>query len=110
MIVNYEEESVLNQAAEHSFLGRLAKKRWTVLQDAMPDEDLYALLAKGMNSYYFLAKDIDLYYVMSIFAPYSEWRGLVAFIKPQIYHEAFLQVFYLRRDLEANKKRFVHNR
>lgn len=110
MVVNHEQDKSMNLALEHSFLGRLAKKRRMVLNPTVTKEERNALLTKRMDSYFFMAIHMDLYYVMYMFSSYSELGGLVAFIRSQIYRESFLRVFYLRRSLEDEKKRFIHNR
>lgn len=110
MVTNYEEDSVMKLAADHSFLGKLAKKRRFVLKQSMSDEDRNVLMARRMDSYFFMSIDLDLYFAMAAFASYSKLDGLVAFIRSQIYRESFLRAFYMRRGLEKNKKRFVHQR
>ena len=110
MIVDYEEDYAMTSALEHSFLGRLAKKRRLVLHEIMQDEDWNALMAQPMDAYVFLAKESDHSFIMSGFSDYSELSGLVAFISPHFYGESFLQVFYLRRSLEEEKKRLIHQR
>ena len=110
MIVNYEDDSSLKAAPAHSFLGRLAKKRRFVLKPSTTDEDRLVLIKKRMDYYFFMAVDVDLYFVMSVLASYSDASGLVAFIRAQIYRESFLRAFYLRRNLDPVKKRFIHKR
>lgn len=110
LIVGYEEDYALSSALERSFLGRLAKKRRFVLREIILDEEWNALLARPMDAYVFLAKESDHAFIMSGFSDYAELSNLVAFVNPNIYGESFLQVFYLRRSLEEEKKRLIHQR
>ena len=110
MVVNFEEESILKLALEHSFLGRLAKKRRIVYRAPMSDEKIKELKKERMDFLFFFSSEIYLMFVFSFFASTAQQNGLVAFIRSQIYSESFVRVFYMRRGLPAYKKRFIHKR
>lgn len=110
MVVNYEEESILKLALEHSLLGRLAKKRRIVYRAPMSEEKIKELKKERMEKMFFFSSEIYLMFVFSFFASTAKQNGLVAFIRSQIYSESFVRVFYMRRGLDAEKKRFIHDR
>lgn len=110
MVVNFEEESILKLALEHSFLGGLAKKRRIVYRAPMPEEKIQEMKKEKLDSMFFFSSEIYLFLVFSTFASTAKQNGLVAFIRSQIYSESFVRVFYLRRSLADEKKRSIHRR
>ena len=110
MIAFYDEDAQLSSAPEHSFWWKLAKKPRFLIAQTMSVKEKNAFVAQQIDSYFVLAIDVDLYFEMSVLAGYLKKGEWVAFIRSQIYRESFLQVFYLRRSLDADKKRFLHNR
>ena len=110
MVVSFEEESILKLAIEHSLLGKLAKKRRIVYRAPISDEKMNELTIGRMDSQFFFSSKIYLYLIFSTLASIAKQRGLVAFIRSQIYSESFVRVIYFRRGLEEEKKRFIHNR
>ena len=110
MLVFYDEADQLSSAPEHSFWWKLAKKPRFLITQSVSSENLNALVAKQMDSYFVIAIDYDLYYEMFLLSSFSKPGSWVAFVRSQIYRESFLQVCYLRRGLEADKKKFIHNR
>ena len=110
MIVCPDQERAFNKLPSHSYMGRIGKKRRFAIGTLITDEEMGELVRR-MKSHLFLANTLDMYFGMSVFASNPKLdSGLVAFIGPHIYGESFLQVFYLRRSLESNRKSFVHNR
>ena len=110
MVVNFEEEDILKRAIEHSLLGNLAEKRRIVYRAPLSEEKMKELMKERMDSLFFFSSEIYLYFIFSALASIAKQRGLVAFIRSQIYSESFVRVFYLRRGLEEVKKQFIRNR
>ena len=110
LVVNFEEDGTLRRALEQSFLGRLAKKHRFVHNAPISKEQQIALMKQPLDSMFFFSSEIYLCFTLSFFAAFANQGGLIAFVSTRIYSESFLRVFYLRRSLEEEKKRFVHSR
>ena len=110
LVVNFEEDSTLKRALEHSFLGRLNKKRRFVHSAPISKEQQETLRKQRLDSFYFFSSEVYICFTLSFFAPFANREGLVGFLRTQIYSESSLRVMYLRRGLEEEKKRFVLRR
>ena len=110
LVVNFEEDSTLRRALEHSFLGRLAKKSRFVHSAPISREQQDTLKKRGLDTIYFFSSEVYICFTLSFLAEFANKDGLVAMVRTEIYSESFLRVFYLRRGLEKRNKLFIHKR
>ena len=99
---------MLTMAPKGSFLSKLSKKsifKWRSVMSREEKEEFFH--KKGMTAYVFFAKPIALAYLMGFLAPFASRKSMVAFHMPSSYHEV-PEVLYLRRSLDADRKRFIH--
>lgn len=100
---------MLATAPKGSFLSKLSKKKSFAFSDALTDQERNAMIEKGLSSMVVFERDIAVLFFMSALSPYASTKNLIGFLKPTSYHES-ITVFYLRSNLENNKKKFIHNR
>ena len=108
LIVNFEEDSTLRHALEHSFLGRLVKRRRFVHNIPIMKEQQNALIRHGLDTIYFFSSQVYIGFTISFFAELANKQGLVAYVDSQIYSESPLRVLYLRGSLDEETKKFIH--
>lgn len=109
LITLFNDEPILMDAPKGSFLKKIASKSIFIVRPFVSDGKTEELLKNGIASYFLFAKQINLLGLMFTLAPYASAVKLVAFMKPTSYYES-LRVFYLRKNLDPIKKRFIHNR
>lgn len=108
MIIRFGIEDELKEAPKGSLLRRLSEKG-IQLVGVEPQKEFNAIIRKGLTGYYFFERNVALPYMVSAFSPYAGSQNYFAFMKAQNYHEA-IDVFYLRRSLDAHRKAFIHKR
>ena len=106
---DHHDDNVLRGLPANSLLKRVSEKKHFVIGSAISSEMIAQMNEDGMNSFYFLARDVALLRVLSVLAPYGNSGGMVAFMAPQKYHE-WLTVLYLRPSLDEQRKRFLCRR
>ena len=109
LITLFNDQQILTDAPERSFLKKIASKSMLIIRPFMKDGKSEEILKRGIPSYFLFAKEVNLLGLMFSLAPYASAVNLVAFMKPTSYHES-LRVFYLRKNLDPVRKRIIHNR
>ena len=109
LAINHHDENVLRRLPENSLLKKVLEKKHFVIGLRMKSEIIEQMAEEGINSFYFLARDLILLRVLSLLAPYGNFTGMVAFRAPKKYHE-WLTVFYFRSNLDEQRKRFLRRR
>ena len=99
---------MLAMAPEGSFLGKLSKKSKFVVRAVISQEKIDEFYHKnGITAYVLFAKHIALVYALGALAPFASLNDMVAFHIPFSYYEQ-LEAVYIRRSLDAHRKRFIH--
>lgn len=109
LVTEFGDYKKLRSSPANSLLERLSKRRHLILEFEKNDGSVDRIVRQGLTSFYFLAEGITLLGCSAVLAPLASSNGLVVFAKPQKYNE-WLSVFYFRRSLDEQRKRFVHRR
>ena len=108
LAISAHEVPMLAMAPEGSFLGKLSKKSTFVVRAVISREEIDEFFhKKGITAYVIFAKHIALAYTLGSLAPFASLNNMIAFYMPSSYHEE-PEAVYLRRSLDADRKRFIH--
>lgn len=99
------EEELVKTAPEGSFLNRLSKKKFLVLDSAKS----FVRIQKELNNYVLFTSSLFVVYLTNLFSKHAKKIGSVAFIESIDFYER-LCVFQIRKDLEKESKRFINSR
>ena len=107
--IDHHDDNVLRRLPTNSLLKKVSEKKHFVIDSKINSEIISQIFEQGVGSFYFLARDIALVWILCELAPYASSDNLVAFTTPKQYHE-WLTVFYFRPSLDEQRKRFLRRR
>lgn len=105
LVVSLAGSGRLRSAPERSFLNRLSRRKFEVLNTL---NELEQMKARGLNQYVIFSAEIGLIYTASLFSQHANDVGSVAFVSPTGYYES-LSVFLMRRSLGKEQKEFINS-
>lgn len=108
LVIRFGIEDALKEAPKGSLMRRLSEKGMHLV-GVRPEEEMSAIIKDGLVRYYFFERNVALPFMLAVLSPYASSQNYVAFMEAKPYHE-IIDVFYLRRSLDADKKRFIHKR
>lgn len=106
----FDIDEKLQNAPKRSFLAKLSKKNALVLGNRVGFKELEEQITrKGINSFFFFESQNSVLFSMAYLAPMAAAMDLVGFLNFGNYYET-LNAFYIRKSLDAGRKRFVEQR
>ena len=103
----FDERYLFIDPPDPSLLHKMSKKKRILLGLKM-EEDVKAVV-QNIPSYVFFTKSDSLLFIFSVLAAISHTKNLVAFSEYKSYHES-LGFFYMRRNLDEERKQFIRSR
>ena len=108
LIILLDDQKTLSHSPNKSLLRKLSEKRLITLGSVVTEKEMNLILrGNSLESFFFFHRLSHLLFIMSIMAPFAGSSDLVAFISLHNYFEAST-AFYMRRNLDERRKRFIH--
>ena len=109
MIAHFDQLEILAKAPG-GFLKRLSKKKRFTFTGEIGGTNWDLLFSEPIDSYLVFASDVHALFTLAALAPYANSLGQSAFVRPDYSYFENMNVFYLRRGLDVQRKKFIHRR
>lgn len=110
MIIFFDQLEMLAKAPEGSFLKRLYAKQRFLFTGESSGTDWNLLFRRGLDTFFIFASDVHALFTLAALAPNANSFGMLAFVQPDTSYHENMNVFYLRRSLDTERKQFIHRR
>ena len=110
MVIFFDQLEMLAEAPDGSFLKQLYAKQRFIFTGEASRTNWDSLFSTGLDSYFMFGSDVHSLFFLAAVAPNANSFGQIAFVQPDYSYYENLNVFYLRRGLDAERKKFIHRR
>ena len=107
LVIGWLGANLMKTAPDGSFMKRLSRKQTLLVNNVT---DLEKIKSRGVDCCVFFANQVPLAYVMSLLSTPANDVDAVAFAKPGSGHYELLTTLNMRRNLDADRKRFINSR
>lgn len=105
LVIGVREADLLKRAPEKSFLKRLFRRKFEVLNTL---DELEQMKARGIDRYVLFTSEFGTIYTAILFSKHAKAVGSVIFASPTSYYES-LSVFLMRQSLDKERKRLINS-
>lgn len=110
MIIPFDQLEMIATAPESSFIRSLHTKKRFLFTGEMGKTKWSLFFERPIDSYFVFGSDVHAIFALAALAPSANSLDMFAFVQPERSYFDAMNVFYMRRSLDENRKRFIHRR